>query len=60
MRLKAIAEEHGLLRIFDEVISGFGRFGAPFAVDYFGVTPDMITTMPPNRRPVGLTSSPLL
>ncbi|EKJ94893.1 omega-amino acid--pyruvate aminotransferase [Bradyrhizobium lupini HPC(L)] len=43
-RLKTIAEKHGILVVFDEVISGFGRLGAPFAADYFGVTPDMITT----------------
>ncbi|MFT2215642.1 aspartate aminotransferase family protein [Rhizobium giardinii] len=43
-RLRAIADKHGILVIFDEVISGFGRLGTPFAVDYFGVTPDIITT----------------
>ncbi len=43
-RLKAIAQKHGILLIFDEVISGFGRLGAPFAADYFGVTPDIVTT----------------
>ncbi|ACP23102.1 putative omega-amino acid--pyruvate aminotransferase (plasmid) [Sinorhizobium fredii NGR234] len=43
-RLRATADKHGILLIFDEVISGFGRLGAPFAVDYFGVTPDIITT----------------
>jgi beta-alanine--pyruvate transaminase len=43
-RLREIATRHGILLIFDEVISGFGRLGAPFATDYFGVTPDIITT----------------
>jgi len=42
-RLRAIADKHGILLIFDEVITGFGRLGAPFATDYFGVTPDLIT-----------------
>jgi beta-alanine--pyruvate transaminase len=42
-RLRAICDEHGLLLIFDEVISGFGRLGAPFAASYFGVAPDMMT-----------------
>lgn len=43
-RLAAIAKKHGILLIFDEVITGFGRLGTPFAADYFGVTPDMMTT----------------
>ncbi|MBB4509712.1 MULTISPECIES: aspartate aminotransferase family protein [Rhizobium] len=43
-RLREIADKHEILVIFDEVISGFGRLGASFAVDYFGVTPDIITT----------------
>ncbi len=43
-RLAAIAKKHGILLIFDEVITGFGRLGSPFASDYFGVTPDLITT----------------
>ncbi|MGR3795348.1 aminotransferase class III-fold pyridoxal phosphate-dependent enzyme [Vannielia sp. SX4] len=43
-RLRAITEKHGILLIFDEVITGFGRLGAPFGADYFGVTPDMMTT----------------
>jgi beta-alanine--pyruvate transaminase len=42
-RLKAICVRHGILLIFDEVISGFGRLGSPFAVDHFGVVPDIIT-----------------
>ncbi|MCO6382650.1 aspartate aminotransferase family protein [Oceanicola sp. 502str15] len=43
-RLRAITEKHGILLIFDEVITGFGRLGAPFGADYFGVTPDLMTT----------------
>ncbi len=43
-RLRAICDRHGILLIFDEVITGFGRLGTPFAVDYFGVEPDMVTT----------------
>jgi beta-alanine--pyruvate transaminase len=42
-RLAAIARKHGILLIFDEVITGFGRLGTPFAVDYFGVVPDLVT-----------------
>ena len=38
------ATKHGILLIFDEVITGFGRLGTPFAADYFGVMPDIITT----------------
>jgi beta-alanine--pyruvate transaminase len=40
--LRAICDKHDILLIFDEVITGFGRLGAPFAADYFGVRPDMI------------------
>ncbi len=43
-RLREIATKHGILLIFDEVITGFGRLGTPFAADYFGVTPDLMTT----------------
>ena len=42
-RLREICTKHGILLIFDEVITGFGRLGAPCAADYFGVKPDMIT-----------------
>ncbi len=42
-RLRAITQKYGILLIFDEVITGFGRLGAPFAAQYFGVMPDMIT-----------------
>lgn len=43
-KLRAITAKHGILLIFDEVITGFGRLGAPFGADYFGVLPDMMTT----------------
>jgi beta-alanine--pyruvate transaminase len=42
-RLREICTKHGILLIFDEVITGFGRVGTPFAAQHFGVTPDMIT-----------------
>jgi beta-alanine--pyruvate transaminase len=43
-RLREIATRHAILLIFDEVITGFGRLGAPFATDYFGVVPDLVTS----------------
>ncbi|MDB5423823.1 MAG: aspartate aminotransferase family protein [Phenylobacterium sp.] len=43
-RLRAICDAHGILLIFDEVITGFGRLGAPFGSQVFGVTPDLMTT----------------
>lgn len=43
-RLREICTQHNILLIFDEVITGFGRLGTPFAVDYFGVKPDIVTT----------------
>ena len=42
-RLREICDRHGLLLIFDEVITAFGRLGSPFASDRFDVKPDMIT-----------------
>ena len=42
-RLREICDRHGILLIFDEVITGFGRLGSSFAAAYFGVTPDLIT-----------------
>ncbi len=43
-RIRALCDKYGILLIFDEVITGFGRVGAPFAAQRFGVVPDMITT----------------
>jgi beta-alanine--pyruvate transaminase len=42
-KLRAICDKHGILLIFDEVITGFGRLGAAFAAERYGVIPDMIT-----------------
>ena len=42
-RLRAICDRHGILLIFDEVITGFGRLGYAFAAERYGVTPDLIT-----------------
>ncbi len=41
-RLREICDKHGILLIFDEVITGFGRMGTNFAADHFGVVPDML------------------
>jgi beta-alanine--pyruvate transaminase len=41
-RLRQICDKHGILLIFDEVITGFGRLGTPFAADFYGVVPDML------------------
>ena len=43
-RLRAITQKHGILLIFDEVITAFGRLGEATGAEYFGVTPDLITT----------------
>ncbi|MBL4917316.1 aspartate aminotransferase family protein [Szabonella alba] len=43
-RLRAITKKHGILLIFDEVITGFGRLGSAFAAQHFDVLPDMMTT----------------
>lgn len=43
-RLREITARHGILLIFDEVITGFGRLGASFGVERFGVVPDLVTT----------------
>ncbi|MDQ0471250.1 aminotransferase class III-fold pyridoxal phosphate-dependent enzyme [Labrys wisconsinensis] len=42
-RLREICDRHGILLVFDEVITGFGRTGRAFATQAFGVTPDLIT-----------------
>ncbi|HLS68031.1 MAG TPA: aspartate aminotransferase family protein [Kiloniellales bacterium] len=42
-RLREICDKHGILLIFDEVITGFGRLGKAFATEYFDVKPDLIT-----------------
>jgi beta-alanine--pyruvate transaminase len=42
-KLRAICDKYGILLIFDEVITGFGRLGAAFAAERYGVIPDMIT-----------------
>ena len=42
-RLRSICDKHGILLIFDEVITGFGRLGGAFAYDAFGVKPDIMT-----------------
>ncbi len=41
-RLREICDKHGILLIFDEVITGFGRLGVPFGADFYGVVPDML------------------
>jgi beta-alanine--pyruvate transaminase len=43
-RLREICDQHGILLIFDEVITAFGRVGKAFGAERFGVTPDIITT----------------
>src|SRR5687768_5069650 len=43
-RLREICTRHGILLIFDEVITGFGRLGKPFGSQHFGVMPDLFTT----------------
>jgi beta-alanine--pyruvate transaminase len=42
-RLREICDKHGILLIFDEVITGFGRLGTNFGADFYGVVPDMLT-----------------
>ena len=42
-RLREICDRHGILLVFDEVITGFGRLGRDFGAEYFGVVPDIMT-----------------
>jgi len=42
-RIREICDEHGILLVFDEVITGFGRLGSAFASQHFNVTPDIMT-----------------
>ncbi len=42
--MRTLCDKHGILLIFDEVITGFGRLGTPFAADFFGVKPDLFAT----------------
>ena len=42
-RIRELCTKHGILLIFDEVITGFGRLGTPFGADFFGVQPDLTT-----------------
>ena len=42
-RLRELCDQHGILMILDEVITGFGRFGTAFASQHYGVTPDLFT-----------------
>ena len=60
-RLREITERHGILLIFDEVITAFGRLGAGFGADRFGVVPDIITTakgITSGSVPMGAVSDP--
>ncbi|HHS82865.1 MAG TPA: aspartate aminotransferase family protein [Devosia sp.] len=43
-RLRDLCTKHGILLIFDEVITGYGRMGTPFAADFYGITPDIMVT----------------
>ncbi len=45
-RLRELCDKHGILLIFDEVITAFGRLGHTFAAERFGVVPDLLTFAP--------------
>lgn len=58
-RLREICDKYGILLIFDEVITGFGRTGKAFAADTFGVTPDIMTlakALTNGAQPMGATA----
>ncbi len=58
-RLREICDEYGILLIFDEVITGFGRTGKAFAADAFGVVPDIMTmakALTNGAQPMGATA----
>ena len=59
-RLRKICDQHGILLVFDEVITGWGRMGAPFGAQAFGVTPDLLTmakAMTNGAQPMGAVAA---
>jgi beta-alanine--pyruvate transaminase len=59
-RLRAICDRHGILLVFDEVITGWGRMGANFGAQAFGVTPDLMTmakAMTNGSQPMGAVAA---
>jgi beta-alanine--pyruvate transaminase len=59
-RLRAICDRHGILLVFDEVITGWGRMGANFGAQAFGVTPDLLTmakAMTNGAQPMGAVAA---
>ena len=55
-RLRAICTKHGILLIYDEVITGFGRIGAHFGAERFGVIPDIMTMAKGKWRGIGMAT----